>query len=140
MTAPLSIRFNEALLERLRTRSRAVPGSTPSGLAQVLIDEGLRMAEHPGVVFKDGPTGRRAAVAFGPDIWEIITYLKEIDERGEAALAAAAEELSLSPARIRLALDYYSAYPDEIDTEIAQAETASLAAEQAWHARQRLLA
>lgn len=98
------------------------------------------MAEHPGVVFKDGPTGRRAAVAFGPDIWEIITYLKEIDERGEAALAAAVEQLSLSPARIRLALDYYSAYPDEIDTEIAQAEAASRAAEQAWHARQRLLA
>lgn len=140
MTAPLSIRFNEALLERLRRRSEAIPGSTPSGLAQVLIDEGLRMAEHPGVVFKDGPTGRRAAVAFGPDIWEIVTYLKEIDERGETAIDAAAEELSLSPARIRLALDYYSFYPDEINEEIALADAASRAAEQAWHARQRLLA
>ena len=26
------------------------------------------MAEHPGIVFKDGPSGRRAALAFGPDV------------------------------------------------------------------------
>ena len=60
MSAPLSIRFDTKLLERLRRRSQATPGSTPSGLAQRLVDEGLRMAEHPGIVFKDGPSGRRA--------------------------------------------------------------------------------
>lgn len=136
----MSIRFDKSLLERLRRRSHAVPGSTPSGLAQLLIDEGLRMSEHPGVVFKDGPTGRRAAVAFGPDIWEIVKYLKEIDERAEAAIAAAVEELSLSPSRIRLALDYYSVYLDEIDEEIALADSASQAAQAAWQAQQRLLA
>ncbi|MEI6623686.1 MAG: hypothetical protein WCP28_17480 [Actinomycetes bacterium] len=140
MSVPVSIRFDDALLERLRRRSRAVPGSTPSGLAQLLIDEGLRMAEHPGVAFKDGPTGRRAAVAFGPDVWEIITYLKEIDERGEAAIAAAAQDLSLPSARIRLALDYYSAFPDEIDQQVALADAASRSAQAAWQAQQRLLA
>lgn len=140
MGIPMSIRFDDALLERLRRRAQALPGSTPSGIAQLFIDEGLRMSEHPGVVFKDGPSGRRAAIAFGPDIWEIIKYLKEIDERAEGAIAAAAEQLSLYPSRIRLALDYYSDYPDEIDAEIELAESASQAAQAAWQAQQRLLA
>lgn len=68
MSAPLSIRFDAALLDRLRRRAARFPGATPSGLAQRLVDEGLRQAEFPGVVFKDGPSGRRAAPALGPDV------------------------------------------------------------------------
>src|ERR1035437_114789 len=94
MTTPLSIRFTRALLARLRPRPHAMPGASAAGLAQRLSDEGLRMADHPGVIFKDGPSGRRAALAFGPDIWEIIKFLREVDERGPAALDAAAEVLA----------------------------------------------
>jgi len=86
MSTPVSIRFDAALLARLRRRAAATGGSTASALAQRLIDEGLRMADHPGVVFKDGPSGRRAAVACGPDIWEVVKFLREVDERGPAAL------------------------------------------------------
>lgn len=139
MTAPLSIRFDERLLARLRRRAQAIPGATPSGLAHRLIDEGLRMAEHPGVVFKPGPTGRRAAVAFGPDVWEVVKFLREVDERGPDAVAAAAEMLRLTDSQVRMAMHYYSAYPDEIDEEIAQADEESQAAEAAWQAEQRLL-
>jgi hypothetical protein len=140
MTAPLSIRFDERILARLRRRAQATPGATPSGLAQRLVDEGLRMAEHPGVVFKDGPSGRRAALAFGPDVWEVVKFLREIDERGPDAIAAAAEVLRLSDAQVRIAMHYYSAHPDEVDDEISQADEESLAAETAWLAEQRLLA
>jgi hypothetical protein len=140
MTAPLSIRFDERLLARLRRRAQATPGATPSGLAQRLVDEGLRMAEHPGVIFKSGPSGRRAALAFGPDVWEVIKFLREIDERGPEAVDAAAEMLRLTPAQVRVAMHYYSAYPDEIADEIAQADEESRAAEVAWRAEQQLLA
>jgi len=140
MSAPISIRFDERLLDRLRRRAQASPGATPSGLAQRLVDEGLRMAEHPGVVFKDGPSGRRAALAFGPDIWEIVKFLREVDERGLNAVEAAAEVLGLPESRVRIALHYYSAYPHEIDAEITQADEESRAAEAAWEAEQRLLA
>lgn len=140
MAAPLSIRFDERLLARLRRRARATPGATASGLAQRLVDEGLRMAEHPGVVFKDGPTGRRAALAFGPDVWEIVKFLREIDERGPDAVAAAAEMLRLAEAQVRIAMHYYSAFPEEIDEEIAHADEESRAAEAAWQAEQQLLA
>src|SRR2546429_2061097 len=102
MKAPLSIRFDERLLARLRQRALATPGATPSGLAQRLVDEGLRMAEHPGIVFKDGPSGRRAAVALGPDVWELVKFLREIDERGLGAVEAAAETLNLTEAQVRV--------------------------------------
>lgn len=98
------------------------------------------MAEHPGVVFKDGPSGRRAALAFGPDIWEVIQVLREIDERGEAAVTAAAEVLTLPVGKVQLALTYYAVYTGEVDDEIAQAVDASVAAEAAWESRRRLLA
>ncbi|MHB8340047.1 MAG: hypothetical protein ACYDB7_02600 [Mycobacteriales bacterium] len=140
MSAPLSIRFDAAVLSRLRRRVSANPGATVSGLAQRLVDEGLRMAEHPGIVFKTGPSGRRAAVACGPDVWELVKVVREIDERGEKAIEGAAELLTLSPAKVRLSLDYYTAYPDEIDAEIADADQASVTAEEAWISRQRLLA
>src|SRR6185437_9845048 len=50
---------------RLR-RNGAGTGEATSGLVVRLVDEGIRMAEHPGVVFRDGPTGRRAGLAAGP--------------------------------------------------------------------------
>jgi hypothetical protein len=140
MSAPLSIRFDESLLGRLRRRALASPGSTVSGLAQRLVDEGLRMAEHPGIVFKEGPSGRRAALTFGPDVWEVVKVLREIDERGDAAVAATAEVLALSDAKVRVALHYYAAYTDEVDAEVAQADEESVAAEAAWEAERRLLA
>jgi hypothetical protein len=140
MTTPLSIRFEPRLLERLRRRAQSSPGATPSGLAQRYIEEGLRMADHPGVVFKDGPSGRRAALAFGPDVWEIVMVLREIDERDEPAVTAAAELLALPPARVRAAMHYYAAYPEEVDAEMAEADRVSAAAEDAWRIEQRLLA
>jgi hypothetical protein len=140
MSAPLSIRFDARLLQRLRRRAQSVPGATASGMAQRLVDEGLRMADHPGVVFKDGPSGRRAAVAFGPDVWEVVKVLRELDERGETAVAAAAELLALPEAKVRVAMHYYGAYPEEIDAEVDEADRVSAEAEHAWQVERRLLA
>lgn len=140
MGSPLSVRFDDQVLERLRRRAGAVPGLTASGLAHRLVDEGLRMAEHPGVVFKEGTTGRRAALAFGPDVWEVVLFLRQVDARDEAALEAGAETFALPVARLRGAVRYYAAYTAEIDAEIEQAEAESALAEAAWHTERRLLA
>ena len=139
MSTPLSIRFDQRVLDRLRRRAQTLPGATASGLAQLLVDEGLRMAEHPGIVFKDGPAGRRAALALGPDVWEVTRMAREIDARGARAVLAIAETLNLPVARVETALRYYAAYADEIDAEIADRDAESLAAEEEWHTRQRLL-
>ena len=97
------------------------------------------MAEHPGIVFKDGPAGRRAALALGPDVWEVISMAQEIDARGPRAVAAIADTLNLPETRVETALRYYAAYPTEIDDEIAERDAESRAAEEEWHIRQRLL-
>ncbi|MGA2830658.1 MAG: hypothetical protein ABSF03_31600, partial [Streptosporangiaceae bacterium] len=34
------------------------------------------MSEHPGIVFRAGPTGRRASLASGPDVWEAVRAIK----------------------------------------------------------------
>ena len=128
------------MVERLGGYARGVPGGSLSGMAQRLVDEGLRMADHPGVLFKDGPAGRRAALAAGPDVWEVIRFLREVDERGDDAVLAATEVLNLPPSRVQASTRYYAAYPMEIDAEIAAAETASKAAEAAWRPEQHLLA
>ena len=139
MTTPLSIRFDAAVLARLRRRAVAATGGNTSALAQRLVDEGLRMADHPGVIFKEGPTGRRAALPYGPDVWEIVKFLREVDERGPAALDAAAEVFAVDPSHISAALSYYGDYRDEIDAEIAQADEASERAEAAWRIQQNLI-
>jgi hypothetical protein len=140
MTSPLSIRFDAALLERLRRRA-ALHDSTPSGLAQRLVDEGLRAQEHPGIVFRDGPSGRRAGLAAGPDVWEAVAAFRSAGAKDEKrAIAVTAAEMALSPAQVQLALAYYGSFPDEIDAQIAENERAATEALAAWRARQRLLA
>jgi hypothetical protein len=140
MTSPLSIRFDAGILERLRRRA-ALVDSTPSGLAQRLVDEGLRSQEHPGIVFRDGPAGRRASLAAGPDVWEIIAAVRSSGSKNEArAIAATAADMTVSPAQVHLALEYYGAFPDEIEMQIAENERAAADALESWQARQRLLA
>jgi hypothetical protein len=140
MTSPLSIRFDAALLERLRRRA-GLQDSTPSGLAQRLVDEGLRSQEHPGIVFRDGPSGRRATLVAGPDIWEVIAAVRSSGAKDEkTAIAVVMGEMTLSPAQVQLALEYYGSFPGEIDAQIAENERAASEALDAWRARQRLLA
>src|SRR5438094_8016264 len=93
-------------------------GASAAGLAQRLIDEGLRMADHPGVVFRDGPSGRRAALAYGPDVWEVVDTLQRTGKTGEKAIAAAAAWGELSLAQVRAAVRYYADFRDEIDERI----------------------
>jgi hypothetical protein len=76
--------------------------------------------EHPEIVLKDGPTGRRAALRNGPDLWEVIRALGEIDEPGGQAIPAVAELLNLSVPQVHSALRYYADHSDEIDGEIEQ--------------------
>jgi hypothetical protein len=135
----MSIRFDDDVLDRLRRRARSVPGATPSGLVQQLVDEGLRMTEHPGILFKDGPSGRRAALALGPDVWEVVKAVREVDERDDAAIEAVAELLNLPRHRVLVAIDYYVRYREEIDRQMQTADEDSLAAEKAWQTARELI-
>jgi len=77
------------------------------------------MEKFRGIVFRDGPTSRRAALVSGPDVWELMLTLKSGKARGEEAVTATAELLNLTESQVRTAVRYYEAFPDEIDQRIA---------------------
>ncbi len=72
-------------------------------------------------------------------MWEIIGLIRSLDATGVAAIAEAAEWLSLTEAQVRTALAYYGAYADEIDERIAANDRAAERSERAWRAQQALL-
>jgi hypothetical protein len=143
-STPRAVRFDQAVLERLRRYVRARPGLSVSALTSRFVDEALRMEEHPGVLFRDGPVGRRAVLISGPDVWEVVRVVQsaraaEPDLEVQAVVELAAETMGLPQRRIRVALDYWAAYPDEIERQIRDAEEAERAAEELWQRERRLL-
>lgn len=134
-----SARLNPSVVDRLERRG-ARAGINKSRLAERYIDEGMRMEDHPGVVFRDGPTGRRAGVAGGPDVWEVIAAIRASGLEGDAALEAAAAWGALSAAQVRGAVGYYAEYGEEIDERIRRNFEEADAAEQQWRREQDALA
>ena len=55
-----SARLDARVLDRLERRG-ARSGLNKSRLAERYIDEGIRIEDHPGIIFRDGPTGRGRA-------------------------------------------------------------------------------
>ncbi len=133
------MRWDEAVLERLQRRAKA-SGSSTSALAQRFVDEALRVSEHPGIAFRDGPAGRRAGLTVGPDVWEVVQLVQQADHRGEPALHEAAAVSSVAIEQIRIAVRYYGAFPAEVDEMIAENRRATDEAYDAWQAERRLLA
>src|SRR5690349_23522559 len=74
--AATPVRFDAAVAERLSSFVAANPGMSLSSAANRLVDEALRVTEHPGIVFRSGPTGRRAGLVAGPDVWEVVRSVK----------------------------------------------------------------
>ncbi len=89
-------------------------------------DEGVRRDEHPLVTFRDGPTGRRAGIVGGPDVWEIVMWVEDLATE-EDPVAVLVEESALARAKVDAALRYRAAYPGEVDAriELHRQETAA---------------
>jgi len=143
--AATPVRFDMAVAERLSSFVAANPGMSLSSAANRLVDEALRMNEHPGIVFRPGPTGRRAGLVGGPDVWEVVRAVKsaratEPSLAEDDLLALVAENTGIPVRLIRAAVRYWASYPDEIDAEIAAAEAAEDTAEDAWRRERQLLA
>jgi hypothetical protein len=132
------IRIEADTLAALRERSERT-GEPITRLAQRYIDEGMRLERHPGIVFRDGPAGRRAVVAGGPDVWEIVVAARGAPERGDAVIDALAERLGVPSERIRVGVRYYAEHPDEVDRFVAIVEKESEELERALVRERRLL-
>ncbi|MGH9054556.1 MAG: hypothetical protein ACRDYY_01605 [Acidimicrobiales bacterium] len=138
MARPTSFRLPEDLLERLDAEATS-SGTSATALVATLIDEGLKVRRFPGVVYRSGPAGRRAALATGPDIWEIIRAVRSTPGRGDQRLRRVADEAGLRLEQVRLAVNFYAAYPSEVDARIATDEHAARQAREMIDRRERLL-
>jgi hypothetical protein len=112
----VSVRLDDRLAERLRLRARAA-GETLSERLRRYAEEGARRDEHPMITFRDGPTGRRAGLIAGPDVWEVAMWIEDLGEAPDPAGELAADDV-LSRAQIDAALRYRAAYPEEIEARI----------------------
>lgn len=76
------------------------------------------MTEHPEITFRDGPTGPRAALVGGPDVWEVIQTIDGHPGDRKAAVPATAELLNLTERQVQAAIDYQATDSKEIDARI----------------------
>lgn len=71
------------------------------------------------ITYRDGPTGLRAALVGGPDVWEIIQTLNSCSGSREVAIVATSRLLDLTERQVHTAVAYDAANPGEIDARIA---------------------
>lgn len=128
--APVSTRYPSETLKRLDRRART-EGHSRSTLIQRYVAEGIEMDEHPGIVFRSGPAGRRPGLIGGPDIWEVVAVHRSFDDGQRTA-----DWLDQPASAIETALRYYEAHRAEIDEWIRRNEEAAEAAERVARARQ----
>jgi hypothetical protein len=101
-------------------------GQSKARVAERLIEEGLRTEEFPGIAFRSGPTGRRAGLVGGPDVWEIARDLKAAAGEGATdPIEAVARISGVDRSAVELAASYYAAYPGDIDDRIKLDEEAA---------------
>jgi hypothetical protein len=125
MSVNVSVRLDDALAERLRVRARAA-GESLSDRLRRYAEEGARRDEHPMITFRDGPTGRRAGLIGGPDVWEVAMWIDDFGPVKDPAAKLAAEGI-VTRAQIDAALAYRATYPEEIQAriELHRSETAA---------------
>jgi len=134
----LSLRIDESVLNRLDAESRK-SRQTRSELAKLLIEEGLRMQAHPGIVFRPTATGRRqAALADGPKVWVVAEVYREIDGDHAARVKQTSELTELSEYQVQVAVGYYADYRDEIDDWLRQNNEEAEQAYAAWLRQQEM--
>ena len=76
------------------------------------------MTEDPYITFRDGPTGPRAALTDGPDIWEVIQTIDSHPGDREAAIPATAALLNLTEQQVQAAIDYRATNRKGVDARI----------------------
>lgn len=97
------------------------------------------MDEHPGVVFRTGPAGRRPGVIGGPDVWEIARVLRDAGAKGEEAIQRTAQLMGQPVVHVEIATRYYADYREEIDAWIDRVDKDAADARESWERRNAIL-
>jgi len=103
------------MLKRLANRH----GWTASDASARLVEEGLRRGEFAFIDFRDSAVGRQACIQGSSlAVWEVMLIVRAY--KGDAERAA--RHLGWPEAKVRAAMHYAEAFPDEIREAIQENE------------------
>lgn len=108
-----SFRISESASRRLAERA-AREGTSSTALLNRLIREGFDQLDHPGIVFRGPICDRRAALAAGPDVWEVVARLQQLDGPVERRIEVLSQQSDLQSRKIKIAIAYARAHGTEI--------------------------
>ena len=117
MAASTSFRISDTARARLASRA-AREGMTATALLDQLIIEGIDQLDYQGIIFRGPAHDRRAALAAGPDVWEVVARLQELEGNEEQRISLLSAESDLQPRLIRIALDYAAEHSGEVRERI----------------------
>ncbi|GAA4893431.1 hypothetical protein [Streptomonospora salina] len=117
MARSTSFRISDQVKRALDTRA-AHEGVSVTALLESLVVEGVDQRDFPGIVFRGPAHDRRAALAAGPDVWEVVSRLQELDGSEEHRIATFSAESELHPRLIRIAVDYAAEHAEQIHSRI----------------------
>ena len=113
MAISTSFRISDTAKTRLASRA-AREGMSATALLGQLIVEGIDQLDYPGIVFRGPAHDRRAALAAGPDVWEVVARLQQLEGTEEQRISLLVAESDLHPRLVRIALDYAAEHPDQV--------------------------
>ena len=119
MSQVVSLRLQENQIERLRRLARRL-GRTPSETSALLVEEALREAEFGFITFRNSPAGRPAYVqGHSLAVWEVVS----VGRSNGLDLVRTARHLKWPVHLVQAALNYATAFPQEIEAALADNET-----------------
>lgn len=118
-TLPATTRLPDWLERALRTFWQE-HGEGPSVGLRRTVEEWWALQHFPAIEFRDGVTGRRAALRDGPDVWEVAMVAR--DYGGDVARLETHFGGHLSRDALTQALAYAARFPEEIDNWITENE------------------
>lgn len=114
-SAPFSMRLSKGMETLVDLEARRT-GRSKGAVVEALAEEALRMRLFPGIAFRGTDWDRRAwVIGTALDVWQIVNAHRDMGSVESMVDGGAASER-----QIRLALDYYERFPEEIDTAIVE--------------------
>ena len=115
----ISMRLPAASGKRLKRMANR-HGWTASDASARLVEEGLRRSEFGFIDFRDSTAGRQACLQGSTlAVWEVMLLV----ESYQKDVSAVAEHLKWPQAKVHAAVNYATAFPEEIDEATADNET-----------------
>ena len=97
------------------------------------------MEEHPLIVFRDGPSGRRPLLVSGHEVADVVGAIIGGDVPAAQRRSRAAELLGVPTGMVDAALAYYADHTVEIDQALVERERLADEAEASWRRQQEFL-